>query len=227
MHFGRVNPHQDYQMSCHTLEAIDQEKDLGVIIDDTLKFHVHTAAAAKKGNQMLDVIKKAYCTCDALTIPILYKAMVRPLLEYGNVIWGPHYKMDMRSIESVQRRATKLIPELRDKSYEERLQQLSLPSLVYRRRRGDMIVMYKIVKGLVRVDLKELFNPMEFTKTRGHQFHVHKGKAIKVQRSTSFSQRVINDWNSLPTSVIEAPTLNTFKNRLDEHWKHHMYTTLD
>ena len=101
MHFGRVNPHQDYQMSCHTLEAIDQEKDLGVIIDDTLKFHGHTAAALKKGNQMLDVIKKAYCTRDALTIPILYKAMVRPLLEYGNVIWGPHYKMDMRSIESV------------------------------------------------------------------------------------------------------------------------------
>ena len=227
MHFGRVNPRQDYQMGGHTLEAIDQEKDLGVIVDDTLKFHVHTAAAAKKGNQMLDVIKKAYCTCDALTIPILYKAMVRPLLEYGNVIWGPHYKMDMRSIESVQRRATKLIPELRDKSYEERLQHLSLPSLVYRRRRGDMIVMYKIVKGLVRVDLKELFNPMEFTKTRGHQFRVHKGKAIKVQRSTSFSQRVINDWNSLPTSVIEAPTLNTFKNRLDEHWKHHMYTKVD
>ena len=181
-------------MRGHTLEAICQEKDLGVIIDETLKFHVHTAATDKKGNQMLDVIKKAYSTRDALTIPILYKAMVWPVLEYGNVIWGPHYKMGMRSIESVQRRATKLIPELHDKSYEERLQQLSLPSLVYRRRRGDIIVMYKIMKGLVRVDLKELFNPMEFTKTQGYQFRVHKGKAIKTQRSTSFSQRVINDY---------------------------------
>ena len=67
-------------MSGHTLEAIDQEKDLRVIIDDTLKFHAHTAAAAKQGKQILGVIRKAYCTRDALTVPILYKAKVRPTL---------------------------------------------------------------------------------------------------------------------------------------------------
>ena len=65
--------------------------------------------------------------------------MVRPHLEYGNLLWGPFYARDKKSVESVQRRATKLIPELREKSYQERLQALDLTSMEYRRNRGDMI----------------------------------------------------------------------------------------
>ena len=80
MHFRRLNPQQSYNMNGHTLESITQEKDLGVIIDNSLKFHVHTAAAVKKANQVLRVIKKSYCTRDAETISTIYKAMVGPLL---------------------------------------------------------------------------------------------------------------------------------------------------
>ena len=227
MHFGRRNPQNSFTMNGHTLESTTQEKDLGVIIDDTLKFHVHTAAAAKKANQVLGIIKKSHVTRDADTISTLYKAMVRSLLEYGNVIWGPHYRMDMKTIEAVQRRATKLVDEIRDKPYKERLKALKLPSLIYRRRRGDMITMYKLQKGLVRVDIEELFKPLEFSRTRGHQYRVHKGQAIKQQRTFSFSQRVINSWNKLPNHVVTAPTIDTFKNRLDVHWEQYHYETLD
>ena len=83
-----------------------------------LKYHVHTTSATKKANQVLGIIKKAYVTRDANTITTLYKSMVRPHLEYGNIIWGPFYKMDMARVESVQRRATKLVITLKDKSYE-------------------------------------------------------------------------------------------------------------
>ena len=99
--------------------------------------------------------------------------------------------------------------------------------VLYRRRRGDMITIFKLQKGLVRVDLKELFKPMEFSKTRGHQYRVHKGKAIKQQRLFSFSQRVINSWNSLPNHVVTAPTMDRFKNRLDVHWEQHHYETME
>ena len=54
---------------------------------------------------------------------------------------------------------------------------------------------------------------------------VSKEKAATFVRVTSFSKRVVNDWNHLPASIIEAPSLNTFKNRLDEHWKHLWYLT--
>ena len=227
MHFGRGNPHLVYTMNGCTLEVTTQERDLGVIIDNELKFHVHTAAAVKKANQVLGIIKRSYCTRNADTVSTLYKVMVRPLPEYGNVIWGPHYRMDMKSVESVQRRATKLIPELREKTYQERLKALRLPSLVYRRRRGDMIVMYKIKHGMLRIDSTDLFTPLEFLRTRGHQYRVYKGGATKQQRMSSFSQRVVNDWNNLPYHVVDAPSLDVFKNLLDVHWSAHHYDTMD
>ena len=72
--------------------------------------------------------------------------MVRPHLEYGNAIWGPCYIGDLKLVEGVQRRATKLVPHLYEKPYEEkRLKELmKLPSMEYRRKRGDIIQCYKL-----------------------------------------------------------------------------------
>ena len=97
MHFGYRNPNHAYTLNGHMLEISDNEKDLGVIIDDKLKFHIHTATATKKANQILGIIKKFFRTRDAKTIDMLYKSMVRPHLEYGNVIWGPYYKTDIKN----------------------------------------------------------------------------------------------------------------------------------
>ena len=65
----------------------------------------------------------------------LYKSLLRPILEYGNIIWGPHFTLDQRAIEHTQRRATKLVLELKDSEYVEQLEALDLPSLLYRRTR--------------------------------------------------------------------------------------------
>ena len=228
LHFGANNPQHSYMLNKHTLETTKNEKDLGVIIDEDLKYHVHTTSATKKANQVLGIIKKSYVTRDANTIPTLYKSMVRPHLEYGNTIWGPFYKMDMDRVESVQRRATKLVTTLKDKSYEDRLIALDLPSLAYRRKRGDMIMMYKIVNELVRVDVNDLFTPIPTThNTRGHKSRVFKHHATKRPRIDSFSQRVVNNWNTLPAHVVNASSLNVFKNKLDEHWKYQRYTLRD
>ena len=67
---------------------IDNQKDLGVIIDNNLKFHIHSASASKKANQILGIIKKSYNTRDALTFSTLYKLMVKPHLEYGKYNMG-------------------------------------------------------------------------------------------------------------------------------------------
>ena len=217
MHVGYKNPRRSYVLNDHTLETCDNEKDLGVVIDESLKFHIHAASASKKANQILGVIKKSYTSRDETTIGTLYKAMVRPHLEYGNAIWGPFYQGDIKTIESIQRRATKLIASLKDKSYEEHIETLKIPSLAYRRRRGDMIWMYKIINGLVRIDSTKLFIPVNLAHTRGHSQRVYKSHAVKVARKNSFSQRTINYWNSLPNYVVEAPSLNSFKNRLDKY----------
>ena len=65
----------------------------------------------------------------------LYTVMVRPHLEYGNVVWHPQFKKDLELLEAVQCRATKMVPGLHDLRYEERLRRIDLPSLLYRRLR--------------------------------------------------------------------------------------------
>ena len=229
MHLGRNNPNHAYQMNGHTLENISSEKDLGVLIDDALKFHLQTAAATKKANQVLGVIKRTYQTRDTFTMSTLYKSMVRPHLEYGNLIWGPFYEGDKKLVESVQRRATKLIPELRERTYEERLQALDLPSLEYRRNRGDMIQCYKIFNGIVRVKAEDIFTLIPPATTRsttfGHHQRILRQKATNRTRINAFSQRVIKDWNDLSKEVVEATSVNSFKNKLDEYWRHRRFTT--
>ena len=227
MHVGHNNPMQTYHLNGHPLEVTRNEKDLGVIIDDTFRFHDHTATAVKKANQILGVIKKSYNTRDKTTIGTLYKALVRPHLEYGNAIWGPFYLGDIRKVEAVQRRATKIIPELKDKPYEERLRELELPSLVYRRMRGDMILMFKVMNGAVRIDRSLLFTQQTLQLTRGHPQKVFKHHASKLPRINSFSQRATSDWNSLSRHVVESPSVNYFKERLDKHWQRIIYTTID
>ena len=130
-------------------------------------------------------------------------------------LYGDLFLRVIKNQWSVQRKATKLIDEFNEKSYENRLKQLKLPSLGYRRKRGDMIWMFKIMNGLVRVDASKLFIHASLSHTRGHIQKVFKKHALKLARINSFSQ-CVNDWNSLPNFVVEAPSLDAFKNRLDE-----------
>ena len=75
----------------------------------------------------------------------LYKSIVRPLLEYGTPVWSLFLMKDIRKIESIQRRATKLVPNISNSSYESRLLEFGLPTLEYRRDRYDMLQVYKVL----------------------------------------------------------------------------------
>ena len=81
----------------------------------------------------------------------LYKSLVRPILEYGNIVWGPQFILDQQSVERIQR-ATKLASEIKDLQYVDRLNHLNLPSLRYRRRRGDLINTYRIFHNMLDMD---------------------------------------------------------------------------
>ena len=108
-------------------------------------------------------------------------------------------------------RATKLIPGMRHMPYEERLKKLSLPTLKYRRLRGDMIEVFKLQASL-RLDMKC------YTNTRGNSLSLTRQHVRYDLRKYGFANRVCSAWNALPEKVVTAPTLNTFKNRIDAHW---------
>ena len=199
------------------LEVSDVERDLGVIVDSKLSFKQHVAQATLKANRILGVIRRSFDHLTPATFVQLYKSLVRPILEYGHSVWQPRHKRLCSDVEDVQRRATKLIASLKDKPYPERLATLKLPSLEYRRNRGDLIDVYKYIHGIYNTDRPQ-FQLFQGRDTRGNSLKLAKRHCRLNVRSNFFSNRVITAWNSLPNSVVTAPSINAFKNRLDANW---------
>ena len=141
-----------------------------------------------------------------LIVP-LYKAIVRPHLEYCIQARRPYRKKELDKLERIQRRATKMIPELRDLSYESRLLQCGLTTLETRRLRGDQIEVFKIVNGYEDVDRNMFFKLKEGSRTRGHKAALVKEQCRLDMRNYPLSQRVINEWNKLPNDCVNANSI--------------------
>ena len=223
MHLGAQNPMQVYFLNDTALQVVNEERDLGILVDKKLKFHEQTAAAVAKASQMLAVIKRSFAALDEKTLPLLYKTMVRPFQEFGNAIWGPFWKVDQKRLERVQRRATRMVPALRHLPYEERLRCLKIPSLYYRRRRGDMITTYQLLHGGMALSPSKFMTRHDKEQTRGHHWKLTKPRAQTLLRRNALSTRIVNDWNSLPNSVVSASSLSLFKTNLDKHWDSSKY----
>ena len=120
-------------------------------------------------------------------------------------------------IENIQRRTTKLVPELKNLEYGDRLRALKLPSLYYRRARGYMFETYTYLHGIYKVDSMPL-DLDNNTVTRGHSLKLKKERVTARQRRHYFRHRKVNRWNTLTEYVVSAPSLNIFKSRLDRFW---------
>ena len=235
MHLGKANPRHVYTMKngniLNNLSTTDCEKDLGVYVDQNLTFTEHINTTVKKARNMCYMLMRAISyKCPDIMIP-LYKSLVRPVLEYGNVIWCPRYVKDVDFIEDVQKYYTKRIIGMSDLEYEDRLRALKLPSLGYRRVRGDMIEVFKITHGFydtkVTKSLFKLADSTNKTKTNSPKIdssntRTNGYKIDKVSTNTSafqhfFTNRVVNCWNSLPRHVVGVDTVNSFKGALDRH----------
>ena len=216
---GSNNANHVYTLGGRPLERTRQEKDLGVIVSSDLKNHSQCAEQCKKANRILGFISRNFEYKSKDIILPLYKSLVRPQLEYAVQFWSPYLNKDIELLERVQRRATKMIPNLRNMPYEERLRMLRLPKLESRRLRGEMIEVFKILKGFEKVDSRQFFHLSEVGITRNN------GLKIQVKRFRTniaknfFTYKVVNHWNRLPQEVVNAPSINSFKNRLDKYMK--------
>ena len=153
-------------MNNQQLEEVTQEKDLSILISNDLKIFQQCQSAYTKGMRILGIINRTivFRHPDMLR---LYKSLVRPHLEYCTAAWSPHYCKDKELIERVQRRFTRMIPDLKDLAYEQRLAKTKW-SLEDRRTRADLIEVYKIIHGLSTVRFSTFFELIHNERTRGH-----------------------------------------------------------
>ena len=207
----------EYYLNNKLIAKTECERDLGVLISRDLKPRQQCIEARNKANRMLGFIKRSVSNRTPTVILQLYLALVRPHLDYAVQFWSPHHQVDIDRLERVQKSMTKLIPVIRNRSYEERLAKLNLHSLKRRRARGDMIEVYKWFSGINKGDLNDVLRLACQDRTRNNGYKLDKFRFRRDVGKYWFSNRVADLWNRLPSSVVGAGTLNCFKSRLDKY----------
>jgi len=197
------------------LEHDHTVKDLGVLIDSDLSFDNHIYDKINVASKMLGIIKRNFIDLDKTSFLLLCKSLVRSHLEYAGPVWNPHRKGLIKYIESVQRKATKLLRSCRDMSYKSRLISLNLSTLKYRRFRGDMLEVYKILNKLYDPRTAPILELHLDARTRGNSQKLKVERCKYDVRKFSFCNRVVKVWNSLPDNVVTSVSINMFKRNLD------------
>ena len=195
--------HYVYSLNGIYLEEASEQKDLGVLISNDLKLSRHICNVCKHANQRIGMIKRCFSHFTSEKISILYKAIIRPILEYASVVWNPIMKKDIDQLEKVQKRCLRLCPT-----------EISLPTLAERRRQIDVVETFKFLNGKYKTASSTFFELPHREGLRGHSHKIFKKDAKTEVAKQFFGNRVVNEWNSLPQDVISAPSVSTFKDML-------------
>ena len=186
-------------------------------ISNNLKPSKHCSEIVHTCEKIVRALRRRFEYLTIATFLPLYKALIRPRLEYASCCWCPHYVRDIKLVEDVQRRATKLIHNLRELEYLHRLRVLKLQTLETRRTRSDLIMIYKMAHGLVDIPLQRFFTLCNTNRLRGHPLKLNTlYTARKNCALYSFAFRTVRLWNNLPAEIVTSPSLPSFKTLLHE-----------
>lgn len=119
--YGNVKYDFEYKMinkdrELKTLTKDVEEKDLGIVFEENLKFNKHITVTVNKANRLLEMIKRTFSFMNKEIFLVVYKTLIHSVLDYGSPVWNPSTKKYRQMLENVQRRATKIVPELKDLS---------------------------------------------------------------------------------------------------------------
>jgi hypothetical protein len=216
---SNFNPSSNFPFKLNNTQMaqIKTVRDLGILVDDNLKFISHINEILKRSNQRANLIHRTFLSRNQSSLTTAYKVFVRPLLEYNSIIWSPSQIGLINNIESVQRSFTKRFPGLNNLSYADRLLYLNLQSLEHRRLIYDLVTCYNIVYNRIANAFDDFFNFSHNPSSRGHHLRLSLPLVKTNTHKFFFSSRVIKPWNSLPSHIVSSDNVKIFKFRLHNH----------
>ena len=188
--FGSPVESVEYKLGVETLEVVNDVNDLGITVSKNQKFSVHCRKTAAKCHIRTSNIFRSFKCRKISFLTNMFTKFVRPSLEYAVQSWSPYLLKDIDTIESVQRRFTKRIPGLKNLSYTQRLEALSLESLEIRRIKSDLLLTYKIVHKKIDLNFDDFFSFAPALGTRGHRMKLEIPRAHTDIIKNYFSFRV-------------------------------------
>ena len=171
--FGKNNEETNFNLSHSIISRTSLVKDLGVYISSDLKWDSHVNHVKLKAFKKAYLILRSFSSKNVWTLLRTYTTFVRPILEYGSIIWSPQFIKNINSVEQVQRYFTRKIFRrcgIPYNSYSDRLLKLNIKTLEYRRRESDLVMIFKIIHNLVDVPFAKyfefFFNPVQYKKAQ-------------------------------------------------------------
>ena len=205
----------NYQLHEHTLATVTSAKYLGVTITKDLSWDTHINNICQKANKTLGFLRRNLKISSTRVKESAYKTFVRPILEYASTVWDPHSQTNINKLEAVQRRAARFVVNRyhNTSSVSCMIDKLNWPSLQHRRRVARLTMLRKILDKDATFSMKNI-NPAPSRRRRGHSRQLVQIQCRTDYRKFSFLPNTIREWNGLPSSAVEAASLDSFKSRV-------------
>ena len=214
VHYGANIINASYQCGDCSIPSVNLWVDLGVTRTSDTSYKDHVAVVAAKGRRLVGLCRYALSSRDADFLMRVYSTYIRPVLTYSSCIWSPHFRSEVKSLESVQRKFTKLVSGQQRSTYGQRLQSLNILSLESHRIELDMITVYKLFHGLMGITPEQAGLHMSSNNVRSGMVRLEQPCARTVRMQSLFMFRVPSLWNSLPSDITRSASLVAFKNKL-------------
>ena len=225
-----------YHLSNVPLERVNKINDLGLILNSNLTWDNHIASKISKADQMMGLIKRTVgYRCPPKTKLILYNTLAKSALSYGSIIWSYGSKKLLKSVEAVQRRATKYITNDYTSDYKTRLLKCNLLPFSYTKEVNDLCFLYKCIHNFYNIDIRHIlsFYDASSSRTRLGQrpYSLIPPRKHPKKQQDFYTRRIVRTWNALPAEITNIiPTNNSilpFKYRIKNHYKGKLETTFN
>lgn len=212
-----------YYLNELPIRVVHSHRDLGIVVDSTMRFHEHVGQVANKAGGLANCLLKSTVCRSLEFMKKLFISDIRPIIDFASQVWNLGYIGDTKLLETVQRRWTKQVSGLVNCSYRERLIALDLYSIKGRLLRSDLICCWKIFHGESVISPEDLFTLAPSVGTRGHSLKIHIQRSNIEAWKRFLPNRVAGIWNSLPQPLVEANSLNAFKKGLSIHCREQLF----